>query len=62
MAETRKLAAILAADIVGYSKLAVPGYIRRKNGCEFSGLGHGSPLTTRQNSTVAGPRQVASPR
>ena len=33
MAETRKLAAILAADIVGYSKLAVPTKSGRSRGC-----------------------------
>ena len=48
--------------LVGSGKLAVSDDICCKNGCELPGLGHGSPLTTRQNSTVAGPRQVASPR
>ena len=38
--------------LVGTGKLAVSGYIRRKNGCEFPGLRHGSPFTTRQSSTI----------
>jgi hypothetical protein len=29
------------------------GNIRRKNGCEFPGLHHGSPFTTRETSTTA---------
>jgi hypothetical protein len=29
--------------LVGTGNLAVSGYIRRRNGCEFSGLGHGCP-------------------
>ena len=48
--------------LVGTGKLAVSGYIRRKNGCEFPGLRHGSPFTTRQTSANAGrSRQVVSP-
>ena len=38
--------------LVGASKLAVSGDIRRKNSCEFPGLGHGSPFTGRQTSTT----------
>ncbi len=37
--------------LVGTGKLAVSGYVRRKNGCEFAVLCHTSPFTTRQNST-----------
>jgi hypothetical protein len=37
--------------LVGASKLAVSGYVRRKNGCELTGLRHGCPFTTRQSST-----------
>jgi hypothetical protein len=33
--------------LVGAGQLAVSDYIRRKNGCEFPGLRHGSPLITR---------------
>jgi peptidyl-prolyl cis-trans isomerase C len=36
--------------------------LRRKNGCEFPGLRHDSPFTTRQTSTIAPrPGQVVSP-
>jgi len=38
--------------LVGTGKLAVSGYIRRKNGCEFPGFRHGSPFTGRQTSTT----------
>ena len=38
--------------LVGASKPAVSDHIRRQNGCEFPGLGHGSPFTTRQSSTI----------
>ena len=38
--------------LVGTGKPAVSGYVRRKNGCEFAGLRHGSPFTTRQSSTI----------
>ena len=48
--------------LVGTGKLAVSGYVRRKNGREFPGLRHGSPFTTRQTSTIARrPGQVVSP-
>ena len=51
------------AILIGASKPAVSDHIRRKNGCEFPGLCHGSPFTTRQTSTIAGrPRQVVSLR
>ena len=39
--------------LVGTGKLAVSGYIRRKNGCKFSGLCHGSPFTTRRLARLA---------
>jgi hypothetical protein len=39
--------------LVGTGKLAVSGYIRRKNGRELPGLDHACPLTTRETSTVA---------
>jgi hypothetical protein len=39
--------------LVGASKPAVSDHIRRKDGCEFPGLRHGSPFTTRQTSTIA---------
>jgi hypothetical protein len=39
--------------LVGTGEPAVSGYIRRKNGREFPGLRHGSPLTTSQTSTIA---------
>ena len=49
--------------LVGTGKPAVSDYIRRKNGCEFPGLRHGSPFTTRQTSTIARrPGQVVSLR
>jgi hypothetical protein len=38
--------------LVGAGKLAVSGHIGGKNGCEFPGLRHGSPFTTRQSSTI----------
>jgi hypothetical protein len=38
--------------LIGASKPAVPDDIRRKNGCEFPGLRHGSPFTGRQTSTT----------
>jgi hypothetical protein len=41
-----------SAFLVGAGKLAISGDIRRKNGCEFPGLRHGSPFTTRQSSTI----------
>jgi hypothetical protein len=48
--------------LVGAGKPAVSNHVRRKNGCEFPGLRHGSPFTTGQTSTVVGrPRQVVSP-
>ena len=48
--------------LVGAGKPAVSDHVRRKNGCEFPGLRHGSPFTTRQTSTIARrPRQVVSP-
>ena len=37
--------------LVGTGKLAVSGYVRRKNGCELPGLGHGRPFITIQVST-----------
>ena len=37
--------------LVGTGEPAVADHIRRKNGCEFPGLGHGSPFTGRQTST-----------
>ena len=33
--------------LVGTGEPAVSGYVRRKNGCEFPGLRHGSPFATR---------------
>ena len=39
--------------LVGAGKPAVSDHIRRKNGCEFPGLRHGSPFTTSQTSTIA---------
>ena len=38
--------------LVGTGKPAVSDHIRRKNGCEFAGLRHGSPFTGRQTSTT----------
>ena len=38
--------------LVGTGKLAVSGYVRRKNGRELPGLRHGSPFTTKQSSTI----------
>jgi hypothetical protein len=38
--------------LVGGCKPAVSDHIRRKNGCEFPGLRHGSPFTRRQTSTT----------
>ena len=50
------------AILVGASQPAVSDNIRREDGCEFPGLGHGSPFTTRQSSTIARrPRQVVLP-
>jgi hypothetical protein len=49
------------ALLVGAGKLAVSGYIRRKDGCEFAGLRHGSPFTTRQSSTINGSGLVRGP-
>ena len=37
--------------LIGASKPAVSDYIRRKNGCEFPRLRHGSPFTRRLIST-----------
>jgi hypothetical protein len=37
--------------LVGTGKLAVSGYISRKNGYEFPGLRHGSPFIATQIST-----------
>ena len=49
--------------LIGASKPAVSDHICGKNGCEFPGLRHGSPFTTRQTSTIARwPRQVVSLR
>src|SRR4249920_2562614 len=46
------------AILVGTGKPAVSDHIRRKNGCEFPGLRHGSPFTTRQTITITSrPRQ-----
>ena len=39
--------------LVGSGKPAVSDDIRRKNGCEFPGLRHGSPFTTRETSMIA---------
>ena len=39
MSETRKLAAILVADVVGYSRLASTDEDR----CKLPGFGHGGP-------------------
>jgi hypothetical protein len=38
--------------LVGASEPAVSGHIRRKNGCEFPGLRHGSTLYASQSSTI----------
>jgi hypothetical protein len=38
--------------LVGPGKLVVSDHIRREDGCEFPGLRHGSPFTTRQSSTI----------
>jgi hypothetical protein len=38
--------------LVGASKPAVSDHICRKDGCEFAGLRHGCPFTTRQSSTI----------
>ena len=56
----RSRASVRSSSAAG--KPAVSGHVRRENGCEFPGLRHGSPFTTRQTSTVARwPRQVVSP-
>ena len=39
--------------LVGTGKLAVSGHVRRKNGCEFPGLRHGSTLDHSQSSTIS---------
>ena len=51
-----------SAILIGASKPAVSDHIRRKDRCDFAGLRHGSPFTTRQTSTMAPrPGQVVSP-